>query len=140
MAVTVSPYGTLIVDGETKGQNQKEFHVSVKPGRRNVKVVHPTLGSHEWNVEIESGQSKDLSYDFGASAGSISVSAEGGWAEIYIDGDAVHHQTPWVISGVAPGKHELSLVRQGFSVEGGPQPVVVKAGQQATVSFKLKKK
>ena len=60
--------------------------------------------------------------------------------EIYVDGEAVHHQTPWVISGIPPGKHEISLVREGFSIDGGPQTVVVKAGQQVSISFKLKKK
>ncbi len=141
VTVSVNPFASFVVDGDTKGQDQKSYRASLKPGRHVIKVVHPSLGSHEWSVELSAGQSKEFSYDFlAAASGSISVSAEGGWAEIYVDGDPVHHPTPWVINNVLPGKHEISLVREGFSVEGGAKTVTVKAGQQASVSFKLKQK
>ncbi|MCC6652724.1 MAG: PEGA domain-containing protein, partial [Candidatus Eisenbacteria bacterium] len=74
------------------------------------------------------------------STGSVNVTAQGGWAEIYVDGVSVQHTTPYVVTGLLPGKHEISVVREGFSVEGGAQSVTLKAGQQASVSFKLKAK
>jgi hypothetical protein len=139
--VTVVPFASLQVDGDNKGQNQKQYHLPLKPGHHVVKATHPTLGSHEWSVDIGAGESRELTYDFLASySGKVSVSSDGGWAEIYIDGDPVHHATPWVIENVLPGKHEISVVREGFSVDGGAQSVTVKPGQQASVSFRLKKK
>jgi len=141
ITVTVIPFASLQVDGEARGQNQREYRLRLEPGHHVIKATHPTLGGHEWKVDLAPGQTQDLSYDFLASnSGRVSVLAEGGWGEIYLDGDPVHHPTPWVIQNVLAGKHELSLVREGFTVEGGPQTVAVKAGQQVSVTFKLKKK
>jgi len=141
ITVTVIPFASLQVDGEARGQNQREYRLRLEPGHHVIKATHPTLGGHEWSVDLTAGQTQDLSYDFLASnSGRLSVSAEGGWGEIYLDGDPVHHATPWIIQNVLPGKHELSLVREGFTVEGGPQTVAIKAGQQVSVTFKLKKK
>jgi hypothetical protein len=141
LSVTANPFAALAVDGDGKGVNQKQYRLQLKPGRHVVRLTHPSLGGHEWNVDLDAGQTKELSYDFLAtSSGSISVTADGGWAEIYVDGDPVHHTTNYVIENVPVGKHEISLVREGFSVEGGAQTVNVKAGQQASASFKLKKK
>ena len=141
LVVSVNPFAALAVDGESKGVNQKQYRIQVKPGHHVVRIVHPSLGPHDWTLDLAPGDTKELTFDFLASAsGSISVSSEGGWAEIYIDGDPVHHQTPFVIENVPAGKHEISLVREGFSVEGGAHNVTVKVGQLASVSFKLKKK
>jgi tRNA A-37 threonylcarbamoyl transferase component Bud32 len=141
LSISVNPFAALAVDGENKGVNQKQYHLQLKPGHHVVRLLHPSLGPHEWSLDLEPGQTRELTYDFlASSSGSISVSSEGGWAEIYIDGDPAHHPTPWVIENVPAGKHEISLVRDGFSVEGGAKNVNVKAGEQASVSFKMKKK
>ena len=57
-----------------------------------------------------------------------------------MDGVRIGHTTPWDISPVPPGKHEISLVRDGFSPDGGAQTVDVKPGETKTVRFKLKAK
>ena len=139
--VTATPFANFIVDGQPKTQNAKSWRGKLAAGKHTIRVEHPTLGHMEWPVELEAGEAKELSYDFVAtSSGSINVTAEGGWAEIYLDGDKIGHPTPWVITGVLPGKHEISLVREGFSVDGGAKTVTVKAGQEAKVTFKLKAK
>jgi tRNA A-37 threonylcarbamoyl transferase component Bud32 len=141
VSVTASPFATFIVDGEKKSENAKSWHGSLKAGKHTIRVEHPTLGNKEWPIELAAGEAKDLEYDFlSAASGTINVAAEGGWAEIYLDGDRIGHPTPWVITGVLPGKHEISLVREGYTVDGGAKTVTVKAGQQASVSFKLKSK
>ena len=123
------------------GSNQKTFRLTLKPGRHVLRAVHPALGPKEWTVDLAAGETKELSYDFlAAAAGSISVTVSDGWAEVYLDGDKVASPAPCVIPGIPPGSHEISLVREGFTVEGGAKTVVVKAGQQASVSFKLKRK
>ena len=92
-------------------------------------------------MDLDAGESKSISHDFlAASAGTLSVSSSGGWAEIYIDGDPTGKTTPALIEGVLPGKRSVSLVRDGYTIEGGPQTVDVKAGQKASVQFKLKSK
>jgi len=139
--VTAAPFANFFVDGAAKTQNAKTWRGKLPAGKHTIRVEHPTLGKHEWPVELEAGETKELEYDFLAtSAGSISVTSEGGWAEIYLNGDKIGHPTPWVITGVLPGKHEISLVREGYTVDGGAKTVTVKAGQEAKVSFKLKAK
>ena len=141
LLVTASPYASFMVDGEAKAQNTKSWHGPIKVGKHTVRVEHPTLGNKEWEVDIAAGEAKELSYDFlAASSGSISISSEGGWAEIYLDGDKLGHTTPYVITGVPPGKHEIALVREGFTVAGGASTVNVKAGQQSNILFRLKQK
>ena len=139
--VTASPFANFTVDGQAKTQNAKSWRGKLAPGKHTVVVEHPTLGKQEWSLDLAAGETKELSYDFlAAAAGTINVTAEGGWAEIYLDGDKIGHPTPWVITGVLPGKHEISLVREGWTVDGGAKTVTVKAGQEAKVSFKVKAK
>ena len=139
IVVSASPYANFLVDGESKAQNAKTWSGTLKPGNHMIRIEHPKLGNHEWPVTLAAGEQKELSYDFLAtSSGSISVSSEGGWAEIYLDGDKTGKTTPFVLTGVLPGKHEVVLVREGYSVAGGANTVTVKAGQQVGVSFKLK--
>ncbi len=141
LLVTANPFANFTVDGEAKNQNAKAWRGVIKPGKHSVRIEHPTLGFKEWEIEVDAGEAKELAYDFLAtSSGSISVTSEGGWAEIYLDGDKTGHTTPYVITGVAPGKHEVALVREGYSVAGGANSVNVKVGQQAEVLFKLKQK
>ena len=141
VVVTVVPFASFFLDGEPKAQNAKSWRGTLKPGKHTLRVEHPTLGHMEWTNDFVAGDAKTFSHDFiAASSGSISVTAEGGWAEIYLDGDRVGHPTPWVITGLLPGKHEISLVREGFTVDGGAKTVTVKAGQEASVSFKVKQK
>ncbi|MEO5989874.1 MAG: protein kinase [Candidatus Eisenbacteria bacterium] len=142
LTVTVSPFAeSFIVDGETKDRNKQKLRVQLTAGKHTVRVTHPSLGSKEFIVDLDAGESKQLSHDFlSASAGSISVGSSGGWAEIYIDGDATGKTTSALLEGVLPGRHSISLVREGYTVEGGPQTVDVKAGQKASVQFKLKSK
>jgi len=139
--VTASPFANFTVDGTPRTQNARSWRGKLPPGKHTVVIEHPTLGKHEWPLELAAGETKELDYDFlAASAGSISISSEGGWAEIYLDGDRIGHPTPWVITGVLPGRHEVSLVREGYSVDGGAKTVTVKAGQETKVSFKVKAK
>ncbi len=142
LTVTVSPFAeSFIVDGETKDRNKQTLRVQLKAGKHTIRVTHPSLGSKEFTVDLDAGESKQLSHDFlAASAGSISVSSAGGWAEIYVDGDPTGKTTPALLEGILPGKRSISLVREGYTVEGGPQSVDVKAGQKASVQFKLKQK
>ncbi|MBI5167854.1 MAG: serine/threonine protein kinase [Candidatus Eisenbacteria bacterium] len=142
LLIQANPFAaSFVVDGENKGANLKQVSVPVKPGSHTVKITHPSLGEKTWTVDVAAGATKELSHDFlAASTSSVSVTTSGGWAEIYVDGVSVGKSTPFVITGLLPGTHEISVVRDGFSVEGGAQKVTLKAGQQANVSFKLKAK
>jgi serine/threonine protein kinase len=142
LVIQANPFAaTFTVDGEAKGANQKQVSVPVKPGSHTIKITHPSLGEKSWTVEVAAGATKELTHDFlAASTSAVSVTTSGGWAEIYVDGVSVGKSTPFVVTGLLPGAHEISVVRDGYTVEGGAQKVTLKAGQQANVSFKLKAK
>ena len=46
--------------------------------------------------------------------------------------------TPWEIKSVLPGKHQVTVVREGWTIEGGAQQVELGPGESRTVGFKLK--
>jgi hypothetical protein len=139
VSVKVKPFAeSFLVDGTAVDHNKGQFQVSLKAGSHKIGVRHPSLGAHDWTVQVVAGETVSLSHDFTATTGSISVASEPTWAEIYMDGVRIGHTTPWDISPVPPGKHEISLVREGFSAEGGAQTVDLKTGETKTVRFKLK--
>jgi hypothetical protein len=142
LVVRAAPFASaLLIDGEAKDANKSQFRVTVPAGRHVITIKHPSLGEKVWTEDLSAGETRELSYDFiKAGAGRISVTAEGGWAEIYIDGQPTQRTTPAVIEGVLPGEHVVSLVSVGFNIEGGPRLVQVKVGEQVSVQFKLKPK
>jgi hypothetical protein len=139
--VNATPYAaTFSVDGKVLDENKGQFQASLPAGHHVVAVTHPNLGTREWSVEIAAGQTTTLTHDFRVSAGSIHVSSEPTWGDIYMDGQRVGKPTPWKIEPVRPGRHEITLVRDGWTVEGGAQIVEIRPGDSKSVRFRLKEK
>jgi len=138
--ILATPFASeLTLDGERKDGNKPRFELSVPPGHHVIAIKHPSLGRKEWTVDATAGEKRELSHDFiKSSAGTIRVTAEGGWAEVYVDGQSSGRTTPATIEGVLPGEHVVSLVSDSYTVEGGPRVVQVKVGEQVSVQFKLK--
>ncbi len=55
----------------------------------------------------------------------------------YSNGKETGKTTPCVLAGLKPGEHTISLVRQGYQVQGGAKTVTVKAGTESSVEFTL---
>ena len=141
LTVKASPFASaILVDGEQKDANKGLYKLQLKPGRHTIRVTHPTAPAHEWKVELSAGEDQTLSHDFTSNFGTISITCEPTWGEIYLDGEAVGKTTPFELSNLRPKEYQVSLVRDGYKVEGGAQTVSVKPGQTVTVKFKLKKK
>jgi len=140
IVVHVEPYADFLVDDQRIDGNKKLYRYSVKPGPHKVTVKHPTLGSREWSLSLKAGETQELDYDFTSLAGRIRVESEPTWGDVYMDGVRIGHATPWEISPVPPGVHDITLVREGYVVEGGAQRVDVKLRDKITLRFKLKKK
>jgi tRNA A-37 threonylcarbamoyl transferase component Bud32 len=141
LIVKATPFAaTLTVDGDNKGANQSQFKLSLKPGKHTVRMTHTTGAPYETTVNLEPGDEQTVTHDFTGNFGSISVSADPTWGEIYLDGDPQGKTTPFVISNLRPKEYQVVLVRDGYTVEGGAQFVTVKPGQTVNVKFKLKQK
>ncbi len=141
LIVKATPFAsTLTVDGDTKGANQSQFKLSLKPGKHTVRMTHTTGAPYETTVNLDAGDEQTITHDFTGTFGSINVSADPTWGEIYLDGDPQGKTTPFVISNLRPKEYQVVLVRDGYTVEGGAQFVTVKPGQTVNVKFKLKQK
>ena len=140
LVVKVEPFADFYLDDQRLDGNKKLFRTTVKPGTHKVLLKHPSLGNREWTVTLAPGQTRELEYDFTSLAGSITVTSEPTWGDIYMDGVRIGHTTPWTISPVPPGVHDITLVREGYVVEGGAQRVDVKIRDKITLNFRLKKK
>ncbi len=140
IVVKVSPYADFYVDGQKLDGNKAQFRTTVKPGPHTILVKHPSLGQREWTITVAAGETRTLENDFTTLAGSIFVTSEPTWGDIYMDGVRIGHTTPWTISPVPPGRHDITVVREGYIVEGGAQRVDVKIRDKLQLKFRLKKK
>jgi hypothetical protein len=138
--VKVEPFADFFVNDQRLDGNKKQFRATVPPGTHRVKVTHPSLGEREWRVTLTAGQTQELEYDFTSVAGSITVTAEPTWGDIYMNGVRIGHTTPWTISPVPPGEHDITIVREGYVVEGGAQRVNIKVREHLNLKFRLKKR
>ncbi len=139
VVVTAKPFAaSVVVDGKVVDANKSRFQFTLSAGHHTIVARHPTLGEKTWNETVADGKTYPLDVDFEASAGSIQVSSDGSWGEIYMDGVRIGHTTPWQIAPVSPGSHEISLVREGWTVEGGAKTVKLAAGASESVHFTLK--
>ena len=69
-------------------------------------------------------------------AGNISVTSNPAGAEIYLNTDDTGHITPYTLSNIAAGNHEVKVTKDCY-VTPDPQDVIVEAGDTATVDFVL---
>jgi hypothetical protein len=142
LEMRVKPYASYYVDDKLEASNVTFVKVAVKPGAHTVRAVHPAFEPKEWlDVRVEPNRTRTLTHDFLAStAGSIRVTSGGVWAEVYLNGVKTGKTTPCILEGVPTGSHTVTLVREGFTVEGGPQSVTMRPGAALQVDFKLRQK
>jgi tRNA A-37 threonylcarbamoyl transferase component Bud32 len=139
LVVRASPYATYFLDGVEKASNLALTRLTAPAGRRRVRAVHPQLGSREWEVNLEPGQTVELRHDFLAAAGSLRVTSGGVWAKVLLDGEDTGRTTPALFERIPQGTHRIELRREGFSVVGGARTARVRAGEETVASFELKR-
>ena len=61
LRIVVIPYGDIYIDDKKKGEGQEVYEARHAVGTRTVRIVHPTLGFVERDVEITSGQTLKIS-------------------------------------------------------------------------------
>ncbi len=143
LEIKVTPYATFFVDEKQVDANKVSTRVNLKPGRYTVRAVHPAFAPKEWkDVVVEPNKTRALAYDFEEATrgrtGSLAVGCEGGWAYIYLDGRNTGKTAPAILTDLTPGSYAVSLVREGFVMEGQAKSVVIKPGQKSEVSFKMR--
>ena len=140
LVMSIRPYGSVYVNGKAQGQpNVVTTQASLKPGAYTVRAEHPSLGTKEWrNVWVEPNGTTNLAHDFmKVDEGTLKVSSPGGWAYVWLDNKNTGKTTPAEIGGLKPGSYSVTLVREGFTVQGGAKRVTIKDGVITNVEFKL---
>jgi hypothetical protein len=138
LEIKARPYASFYVDGKLEKANVALVRITVKAGKHDVQAVHPAFPPKEWKgVQVGPNATVSLSYDF---PGSIRVTSGGTWAHVHLDGKDMKKATPCVLEGIRPGKHTVTVVREAFTVEGGPKTVTVGPGETVPLEFKLQSK
>jgi hypothetical protein len=138
--VRATPFASFYIDGKLERANVASIRVTVKAGTHTVRAVHPAFPPKQWKgVRIQPNATVRLTHDFLAGgSGSIRVSSGGTWGFVHLDGRNTNKPTPCVLEGIAPGTHRVTVVREGFKLEGGPQTATVLPGKMVSVEFKLR--
>lgn len=138
--VRATPFASFYIDGKLERSNVASIRVTVKAGTHTVRAVHPAFPPKQWKgVRVEPNATVRLTHDFLAGgSGSIRVSSGGTWGFVHLDGRNTNKPTPCVLEGIAPGTHRVTVVREGFKLEGGPQTATVLPGEMVSVEFKLR--
>jgi tRNA A-37 threonylcarbamoyl transferase component Bud32 len=143
LEVRVKPFATYFIDEQQVAANVPSTKQQLRPGIHTVRVVHPAFDPQEWkNIRIEPGKTVTLSHDFLAVVPVTKVTlrvTSDPWAEVVVDGNRTGKFTPCELQ-IDSGRHSVSVLRDGFTLEGSPQTVTLKAGPPVSVSFKLSKK
>uniref|UniRef100_A0A832I4N6 PEGA domain-containing protein n=1 Tax=Eiseniibacteriota bacterium TaxID=2212470 RepID=A0A832I4N6_UNCEI len=141
VTLRVQPFATFYVDEQPMGQpNVVTQQFKLKPGQYTIRAVHPSFDPKVWsNVRVEPGGAVNLSYDFTrGSVGTLNVSSGGVWAYVVLNGQNTGKTTPASFPDLKPGTYKVTLVREGFVVEGGEKTVRVTEGGSASVDFRLR--
>lgn len=117
LVLGVVPSGSISVDGKV----QQSGAVDVTAGSHTLLFAHPQYGSKTITVDVRQGETKRLTCYFETS---ISVNAQPVYGYIWVDGKNTGVTTPAEYS-LAPGKHRVTVKRNGYRAEEGERDVVI---------------
>lgn len=116
LKILVIPYGSIYIDGKLhRGDDDKQFTISLPAGTHQVETVHPTYGSWETQVEIAANEQQEIVSDFSKVA-KLTIASQPVWGEIYVDGITTGYQTPRELE-LRLGKHVIEVRREGYAAE-----------------------
>jgi len=97
------------------------------PGRRLVKITHPSYRTFERYITLEPGETLDLNPEMTAISGRLSVTSYPAGAEVLVDG-YTFGRTP-VTKSIATGRHDV-VVRLADYKEEGRSVVVINGAEE----------
>jgi len=131
LSIKVIPWGSIYINNQIqKATSDIKFEAILAVDQYLIKIVHPTLGKWQKNVQIKTDEETKISVNFNKSV-SINVSSfdEAGnpiAANIFVDNKSTGQTTPIVIK-VRTGMHSFIVKKDGYiSVEGERELVVDK--------------
>ncbi len=143
LTIQVRPWGSIYINDELKKASSDLKYEAVLPvDQYNIKVVHPTLGKWQKNVQINAEATIALNINFNRKI-PVKVNAfdeEGNpvFGDIILDAKNTGKSTPEEIS-VRIGIHKLSVKKDGYRVELGEKEIFIDEDYSEPLTFILKK-
>ena len=143
LSIHVRPWGSIYINDEIKkASSDIKYEVVLPVDQYNIKVVHPTLGKWQKDIQINPEATIDLNINFNRKI-PVMVSAfdEQGhpiFGDIILDAENTGKLTPQEIS-VRIGVHKLSVKKDGYRVKNGEIEVFIDENFSEPLTFILKK-
>ena len=115
--ISVQPFGSSIsIDGVLKTDDtNKPYEMDLPGGQHIIKVVHPTLGSQNIEIDITKEEPENIVIDFNRRF-KLTVTSEPNNCEIFVDGVSTGKNTPSVVK-LIPGNHTIQVRKDGYGTE-----------------------
>ncbi len=126
----------IYLDGKEAGITPDTLK-SVVPGSHEIEVRMDGYDAWSKNVEVEAEKKKILTLELQINTGSISIKSEPAKARIFLDGNEVG-TTPDTLRSVAPGRHEVKVMKDSYEV--WSESLDVKVGEESTLTPVLQMK
>ncbi len=144
LTIDVQPFSererveSVWLDGKKQSANFP-LGLNAKPGLRKISWQ---IGDDIWTDTVTVGAGpveKNLVFEMSRGRVNVAVTFPDGpgYAEIWLDGRETGQGTPGELRDIAAGPHEVTLKREGYRMQGGPQIVRVPANDRARISIPM---
>ena len=62
--IMIKPWGTIIVDGKSKGVSPPLKHLRLPEGKHQIKIVNPNFADYSVDLNVSKNKSSNIEYDF----------------------------------------------------------------------------
>jgi len=130
---------SVLVDGQAVANEGNTWSASVSAGKHQVEFRHSQFGTSNFSIDVKAGESKALTCYY---EGFVSVAAAPVWGIIVVDGKSTDTSTPKDRYPLPPGRHSISVMKNGYKMVGSPQVVNIEPSlspKEFNLSFTLRK-
>lgn len=139
LLLQVLPYGEVSLEGRTytfTPSDTEPVDVTVRAGTALLTFSHPRYGTHQIDVVVTEGRSKEVVCYFEGYVRVEAVDAEGMpvEAQLFVDNQRTGQDTPVNGFPLSPGVHSVEVYREGYRLASGAATVTVSSPAQYEVT------
>jgi eukaryotic-like serine/threonine-protein kinase len=126
LVLAAVPNASIIVDGKVIANNSSSaVRKKFSAGRYRIGFRHPQYGSRETTVTLTAGQTKSLTCYFEQF---VNIGSNPVWGTIFVNGKNTGEYTPKDRLKLKPGKHSITVRRDGYTTKEGTRSIIVEPG------------
>jgi len=143
LTVQVRPWGSIYLNDKLqKSSSDLRYKIELPVDHYQLKVVHPTLGVWEKEIEITPDNNKEIVVDFNhiqtVPVTAVDDTGNPVHAEIYLDEQNTGKMTPSNME-LKVGLHKISVKKEGYLADNEPKTILIDKGFKKPQKFVLKK-